>query len=184
MAMWDRQQGESAQAYEAARAYFGLGADRSLNAVAQKLNKSFTLMGRWSRTWNWIGRASAYDQHLAALEQQKREQAVAVEAEKWATRRAEQRENDWALSIGLANAAAQILQALDPKQARASDAARLAEASNKLARLAAEMATDQPHVVLDPIDWSRVPREVTVAFAEGRIGLDDVLRHTNRNRTA
>lgn len=56
---------ESAQAYQAACAYFAMGADRSLVAVAQKLNKSTTIMGRWSGQHNWTDRARTYDAALA-----------------------------------------------------------------------------------------------------------------------
>lgn len=43
---WERQEGESAKAFEAFTIYAGLGADRSLRAVAQQLGKSKTLMDR------------------------------------------------------------------------------------------------------------------------------------------
>ena len=56
---------ESAQAYEAACAYFGMGADRNLSAVAQKCNKSISLMGRWSSAHGWTERAREYDAALA-----------------------------------------------------------------------------------------------------------------------
>lgn len=36
---WERQEGESAKAFEAFTIYAGLGADRSLRAVAQQLGQ-------------------------------------------------------------------------------------------------------------------------------------------------
>jgi hypothetical protein len=62
---WERRPGESPQAFEAFSAYLEMGADRSLRALGQKLNKSFTLMGDWSRNWDWVERSSAYDSHMA-----------------------------------------------------------------------------------------------------------------------
>lgn len=61
---WERQEGESAKAFEAFTIYAGLGADRSLRAVAQQLGKSKTLMDRWSSTYSWVVRAAEYDADL------------------------------------------------------------------------------------------------------------------------
>ena len=61
----ERYDTESAQAYEAACAYFGMGADRSITAVTQKLHKSYTIIGRWSRLHNWVDRAKQYDAQVA-----------------------------------------------------------------------------------------------------------------------
>lgn len=199
MAIWDQQQGESAQAHEAARLYFGLGADRSLEVVAQKLTKSTTIIKRWSTRWTWVERARAYDQHLADIEQERREQAVAAEADKWAARRAEQRDSDWALAQGLKVTAAKLIQQVDPERLKSIDpdtltageaaklidtSARLVETAAKIARLAADMVTDRQQLDIAPIDWAHVPEEITAAFADGRIGLDDVLRHIRRGRGA
>lgn len=52
---------ESPQAYEAACAYFGMGADRSTAHVAQTLGKSKALMDRWSSQHDWVVRARQYD---------------------------------------------------------------------------------------------------------------------------
>lgn len=62
--LWERQPGESAQAYEAFAIYRDMGSDRSLRAVAEKLSKSYTLIGRWSREKKWGERCRAYDNHL------------------------------------------------------------------------------------------------------------------------
>lgn len=57
---------ESAQAYEAACAYFAMGADRSTAKVAQELSKSKTIMDRWSGQHAWVERSREYDASLAA----------------------------------------------------------------------------------------------------------------------
>ncbi len=198
LAIWEQQPDESAQAYEAARLYFSLGADRSQEAVSQKLAKSRQIISRWSIRWSWHDRADAYDRHLAGIEQARREQAVAAEAEKWAERRAAQRENDMALANGLTQMAAQLMQKIGPPDVVALDATKLSpgewsqianalvkfvETQSKLARLASDLPTEHQQVDIAPIDWSQVPREITVAFADGRIGLDDVLRHIRRGRS-
>ena len=58
---WERQDGESAQAFEGFALYRDMGAERSLAKVAQKLGKSKALMERWSVRWQWGQRAEAWD---------------------------------------------------------------------------------------------------------------------------
>lgn len=57
---WERQEGESVKAFEAFSCYLGMGEDRSIRAVAEKLHKSSTLIGRWSRTHGWVERVAAH----------------------------------------------------------------------------------------------------------------------------
>lgn len=61
---WDRQPGESRQAFEAFNCYLMMGEERSLRAVAQQLGKSKTLMDRWSSKYKWVYRSDEYDNHL------------------------------------------------------------------------------------------------------------------------
>ena len=61
---WERQKGESAQAFEAFFLYLEMGGSRSLRAVSQELGKSKTLIDRWSRTYKWVERCRAWDNHL------------------------------------------------------------------------------------------------------------------------
>ena len=61
---WERQKGESAQAFEAFFLYLEMGASRSLRAVSQELGKSKTLIDRWSRTYKWVERCRAWDNHI------------------------------------------------------------------------------------------------------------------------
>lgn len=61
---WERQKGESAQAFEAFFLYLEMGGSRSLRAVSQELGKSKTLIDRWSRTYKWVERCRAWDNHI------------------------------------------------------------------------------------------------------------------------
>lgn len=79
---WERQKGESAQAYEAFTTYRDMGAERSQQAVSKKLSKSRQLIGRWSSAWNWQERVRAYDNEL-----EKEARAKAVKDRKAMTER-------------------------------------------------------------------------------------------------
>lgn len=71
---WERQKGESAQAFEAFVTYRDMGTERSITKVVQELNKTRALIGRWSSQWEWKERVRAYDNEL---EKEARKKAVA-----------------------------------------------------------------------------------------------------------
>jgi hypothetical protein len=80
-APWERQPGEPEKAFAAFAAYRDLGPKRSLDAVGRQLyggtqtGRKRDATGRlqeWSRTWQWVERAAAWDgelDRLARLEQ-------------------------------------------------------------------------------------------------------------------
>lgn len=86
---WERQQGETAQAFEAFTLYCKMGDERSLGKVGKKLGKSATLIERWSSQWNWVNRCRDYDNEIrrqemradkkAFQEMKKRQIGMAVE---------------------------------------------------------------------------------------------------------
>lgn len=61
---WERQNGESAQAFAAFLVYLNLGAERSHQTVSQQCGKSISLIGRWSRAYGWVEWCRAWDNHL------------------------------------------------------------------------------------------------------------------------
>jgi hypothetical protein len=70
---WERQSGESGQAYEAFATYRDMGKSRTVSAVVKRLGKSRSLLDRWKARWNWEERVAAYDNDL---ERKAKEEAV------------------------------------------------------------------------------------------------------------
>lgn len=120
---WERQENESAQAYEAFIAYLNQGADRSIRAVGQTLGKSRALVERWSAAYRWVARAKAYD---AELQRQAYEAAV-KEQKRMAARHIK-------LAVAVQAKAAEALNELDPKGLDARDIVAMMREAAKLER--------------------------------------------------
>ena len=78
MAVWDRQPGESPQAFSAFALYRDMGVSRSSAKVGQEFGKSKRLMDRWSSRWGWVRRVDQWDaiqdqQHREEQEEERRE---------------------------------------------------------------------------------------------------------------
>lgn len=71
--LWERQYGETRQAFAAFATYRDMGATRSCARVSEELGKSTTLITRWSARWQWVARTDAWD---AEQDQIAREQAA------------------------------------------------------------------------------------------------------------
>jgi hypothetical protein len=109
---WARRRGESAKAFAAARIYIELGSQRSLSKTAQVLQRSphhTRLLKRWSARFQWVKRAAAYDDGLYRIEQQAREAAVRMLAQRWAEREAARREDHYQLADRLSRKAQAML---------------------------------------------------------------------------
>lgn len=64
---WDKLPDESDTAYHRFSIYLELGTDRSISKVRKKTGKSQGYdrhLYRWSSAYNWVERASAYDQYM------------------------------------------------------------------------------------------------------------------------
>lgn len=61
---WERQKGETEKAFEAFAIYRDMGEKRTFTAVAEKLQKSGSLIRRWKDRWEWQERVRAYDNEL------------------------------------------------------------------------------------------------------------------------
>lgn len=61
---WERQPKESEPAWQAFSLYRDQGEDRTLISVAKELQKSYTLICRWAKNWQWFDRVRDYDNDL------------------------------------------------------------------------------------------------------------------------
>lgn len=177
MNAWDRQPDETPKAYAALWAYLGMGAARSLvklrqNRDATGVGASPSTLDQWSARYQWVERARAYDDHMAAIEQQAREQALAAEAAKWAERQAEAREHDWTVAEQLrARSLLLLARPLSGDNLKARDLASIAaalERASKLARLAAELATESHQLNLTAEQWAALTDAELDELAAGR----------------
>lgn len=73
METWERQPEESTQAYEAFTVY---REERSITKVAQRLDKSRTIIGQWSSEWKWVARCRDYDNALQSVDFEEKRAAI------------------------------------------------------------------------------------------------------------
>ena len=161
---FEQQPRESDKAFAAFSLYLSLGPERSLAAVAQKLHKSVTILGRWSAKFGWPDRVAAHAAHLALVEREAIEASARGKAAIWEQRETELRETEWTMHERAIAAAKRGLDAYmekDKVYANLADIARMLEIASKLGRLATGLdksngeTADEPHTL-------RV--EVTVAL--------------------
>ena len=65
---FEQQPREGNRAFEAFKVYLEMGSDRSLRELARRLDKSLTLIGRWSVKYDWHSRVQAHGAYLAELQ--------------------------------------------------------------------------------------------------------------------
>ena len=101
--LWDKQPGESPQAYQAFLKYRDLGPLRSLigayrlsdeKADAKSPSSRWKL---WASKHTWATRADAYDAHISDIERTAREKEVAERAAVMERRRAKAQDSAWEL---------------------------------------------------------------------------------------
>ena len=76
---WDQQPKESNPAFAAFRCYVEMGEKRSVRKVADQLDKSRTMVGRWSKRWKWPERVRNYTKSIVdKVDEQVQEKAIEV----------------------------------------------------------------------------------------------------------
>ena len=120
---WERVNGETTKAYEAFCLYIGMGPERSIRKVAEQLHKSSTLIGRWSRTYDWVRRAADYDEHL----QEEKFKETRKKTRKMADRHI-------SMALQMQEVALKRLKGLDPEEIDVKNLITLIRESTKLER--------------------------------------------------
>lgn len=162
---FEQRPGESDKAFAAFSLYLSMGPERSLAAVAQKLRKSVTLLGRWSSKFDWPARVQAHARHLAVIEREATEALARTKAVEWERREQQLRETEWAMHERAIAAAKRGLDAYMEREkvyANLADIARMLEIASKLGRLATGLGTDGDRPKDEQPAAMRV--EVTVAL--------------------
>ncbi len=121
---WERLPGESAKAFEAFDLYCKLGEERSIRKVAQKLNKSTQLLGRWSSQWDWVNRSRDYDNEI------KREE---IREQKKAYKAMQQRQT--AIAVKMQKVALEALKKLSTEDMKPKDIREFIKTATDLERL-------------------------------------------------
>ncbi len=154
--LWERQEGESAQAFQAFAKYRDMGAERSLAKVAQELGKSKPLMERWSSRWHWGIRADAWDDELDRRSCRELQKGIA-----------EMRKNHVGIAKAMLVKALQALQRIPADELTPQDIAKMVDVAAKLERISRGEATERTEgkqtiageVSFNAIDLSKVSDE-------------------------
>lgn len=123
---WERQPGESPQAFEAFKIYRDLPqGTRSLARVSSELAKSIPLIKRWSSEHNWLDRVDEWDSH---------QDRIALESQLRTVK--EMNERHVKMSMSIQTKALRRLEALDPDELTPAQLLNYVLEATRLERLA------------------------------------------------
>jgi hypothetical protein len=142
---FDRQPGESTRAWAAFSEYLRMGAERSLAAVAAKIQKRKSQLQKWSVKFGWVDRAFEYDSHNARIQSDAENQAMKARADEWAARQSSLRETEYQTAVALEKKARELLD--QPGTAwTVGDCVRALALAAKQRRMACGLPTDSSEV--------------------------------------
>jgi hypothetical protein len=147
---------ESTPACEARELYLRMGPERSIQKVADQLDKSGALIGRWSSRYDWQQRAAEYDADLAKAAKAAEERKLQASAGRWAERLIATREEAYQTARQLIEKAEAMLKfplaeqvtkdgktVVKPGRWSFADAARMIDVASRLKQLATGLPTDR-----------------------------------------
>jgi hypothetical protein len=137
---WERQNGESVQAYAAFQAFRDAGPDRSLKAAALAVGKSIQMIKQWSGPKNWLSRAAAYDAHLEQVRLQERDRREKRRAALWQRRRSILTECEYRLSRRLFAEVERAIEGHEEPAIGDKPTAKVPPSATELRRLASVVA--------------------------------------------
>lgn len=121
---WERQKGETSKAWEAFSIYRDMGADRSHAKLSQRLSKNTRTIAEWSKKYEWVKRAAAWDAEQDRIARQ----SQIDEIKKMRKRHAD-------LASAMLVKAARALQRIPEDEIKATDVSRMVETASKLERI-------------------------------------------------
>ncbi|MDB6059855.1 MAG: hypothetical protein JWO95_3699 [Verrucomicrobiales bacterium] len=144
--VFPRSPGETPRAFGAFTAYFQLGQNRSLQAVADKLGEQLPTVKNWSSKYDWSERINHFNSGL--LEQQAHAEAETARkaAADWAKRNAEYREQEWVAAqklLGVVQCCLENFGERDLEKMRLSELSRALNVASKMSRSALQNPTAQ-----------------------------------------
>ena len=156
--VWERLEGEGTKAYEAFCEYRDLGTQRSLSKVAEKLQKSDTLIGRWSRNFDWVERATAWD------DEQDR-----IARDSYVKQIKNMRERHAKLASDMLVKAAAALEKVPLEEIGAATISRMVEVASKLERISLGDVGD----VIEERDGGQATPAVQIYIPDNRRSKED-----------
>ena len=181
---WLRQTGETVKAYAAFAIYRDLGVERNKTAAFRRGYhgdaKTYpSWYAKWVKKWKWDARATAYDQHTAAKTLEAKDKASEADVVDWVKRQTDLRELAFKAGTSLVNTGRQMQKIAEDlikggaAKLAASDAPAFAREARqvmaegvKMARLAAELATEIHEHRYD-IDWDNITEDEQRRIANG-----------------
>lgn len=166
--IWTLMVGETKRAYEAFAIYRDMGFERSHKKLRLHLGRpeGYTrTIEHWSKKYNWIIRARAWDEHIAQVKDQATTAIIVDNQTLWLQRREQVRETGYEIAAKLFEKAQQMLQfpitrvtkeeegqdskgryvnkiTIEPVKWSIRDIGRLADIANKIARLTVDLPTE------------------------------------------
>jgi hypothetical protein len=114
-----RLENESARAYQARTEYILAGPNRDLRSLAQRLDKSLTIVGRWSSQYEWVKRAAEYDRMVADIAARAQSEQYLADLEAHRKRAADSAHGLYTVSAQLIKAMNQALA--NPRKIKGED---------------------------------------------------------------
>ena len=136
---------ESNKAYQAFLAYCDQGPGRSIQETATKIGKSTRLLKGWSSKYDWMGRVTAHDAHLARVEQESEDEVYRKKAARWVRLQEELREKEYAVvDLAIENCKRAMSEKVD--EGEGVDLMRVFEMASNAGRLAAGLPAEHVKV--------------------------------------
>jgi len=153
---WSRQPGESARAFQAFEHYRDLGPERSVTKVAQALDKSRTLIGRWSSEHDWVSRVEGLEARDAMLQHDAVQEHLRARAEDHAKRETKLRERALEVRERAMDKAQQMLRSPLYRQERR-----------------VEMDGEEVTLIMNPAGWTLTTAANLYHLSQNRPGLTE-----------